>query len=368
MKQIFTIALLLTTTFNSNSQDAIPLRNPSFEGWPQHSRVPEGWFNCGQSGESPPDTHPSGDFGVAKAPMDGDTYLGLVVRDNNSWESVGQGLQQPVTAGQCYLLSLYLCRSDKYVSLSRAANEISNYTVPAILQIWGGNKECERSQLLASTEPVNSFEWQYYELILKPAADFTYLTVEAYYDPFQLSGPYNGNILIDKMSGLLPVDCSQEPAPPQPVTDLVSRRPAGQVESHSAPLILREELPSESELAVFITEHGKQAKFSTTNPGFYNRYFTDATITNRNIYYGNHHLYLIARALAAHPDYKAVIAVGGEDKQVMKVRQANIRDIFLAAGLPGKQFKLERLSPSSPTEEWLWPPEEHEYLIRLEKK
>ena len=71
------------------SSEIIQLINPSFEDMPRHSKAPRAWSDCGFKGESAPDIQPSGIFSVTKPAADGNTYLGLVVRDNDTWESVG---------------------------------------------------------------------------------------------------------------------------------------------------------------------------------------------------------------------------------------------------------------------------------------
>ena len=90
---------LLRTTFLSMvclplwaQPTAIELKNPSFEDQPAISQVPSGWTPCGFPEETPPDTHPGNAFGVKMPTNDGKTYLGMVVRDNDTWEGVTQPL------------------------------------------------------------------------------------------------------------------------------------------------------------------------------------------------------------------------------------------------------------------------------------
>ena len=78
-------------TFDVNAQDTIRLDNFSFEDFPRHSHVPKGWYDCGFPDESPPDIHPQmggGEFKVNMAPVDGKTYIGMVVRENGTWEAI----------------------------------------------------------------------------------------------------------------------------------------------------------------------------------------------------------------------------------------------------------------------------------------
>ena len=101
----------------------IELENPSFEDIPAVARPPEGWFDCGFTTESPPDVQPNGHFEVRTRPQHGKTYLGLIVRDNNTWESVGQKLGQPLRGGIAYKFSLNLCKSKHFISKSKLTNQ-----------------------------------------------------------------------------------------------------------------------------------------------------------------------------------------------------------------------------------------------------
>ena len=66
------------------------LKNPSFESLVgTHGFLPFGWDNLGEKGETPPDSQPNC-FGVTQKPAHGETYLGMVVRENGTTESVGQ--------------------------------------------------------------------------------------------------------------------------------------------------------------------------------------------------------------------------------------------------------------------------------------
>ncbi|MCB9294110.1 MAG: hypothetical protein H6559_13465 [Lewinellaceae bacterium] len=365
MRITFTIAFLTALLLAGHAQEAILLENPSFEGTPHHSLLPGGWFDCGHDGESPPDLHPTGEFDVTQRPLSGRSYLGMVARDNNTWEAVGQRLARPMAGGQCYRLGLFLCRSEKYVSLSRATNQVANYATPAILRIWGGTEECGKAQLLAATEPVRHPEWAYYEVTLKPKSAFEYLLLEIYYDPFQSSGPYNGNILVDKLSGLSPVDCK-----PAETGSSMATAPSPEPEEALAPEypVLEVELPSEDGLAAFIVEQGKQAKFTASGDDFYQRFFIDGTSPGQKVIFGNEHLYWIAKALVAHPGYVALFSVGGENEGIARARLGSIQAVFRAAGLAESQYGLKLQNRADRKREWLWGMDEHEYLIYLSKK
>src|SRR5258706_5384255 len=105
-------------------QDTIYLSNPSFEDTPRKVCPPfslpiKDWNDCGLldfPGETPPDIHSAnnGLWGVTLRPYEGKTFLGLVTRYSDTFESVSQSLSKPVEAGKCYQLSIYLALSEIY--------------------------------------------------------------------------------------------------------------------------------------------------------------------------------------------------------------------------------------------------------------
>lgn len=209
---LFLIHLQLVVAQN----EPIVLINPSFEGIPADGTVdgqlPTGWYDCGFPGETIPDVHPvpgGGQFKVTKLPFEGNTYFGLVVRDNDTWEMVSQRLSSSLIGGQCYDFSIHLCRSEFYLSETRTSGELTNYTTAAKLRIWAGNGYCNRAELLAESSTVINTRWLEYNFRFEPKNDYTHIVFEAFYrtpSPF----PYNGNILIDNASPIFPVPCHSE--------------------------------------------------------------------------------------------------------------------------------------------------------------
>ncbi|HFA49874.1 MAG TPA: OmpA family protein [Bacteroidetes bacterium] len=209
------LMLLLFTAFGfyaSGQDDPILLTNPSFEGTPTigkaGSKLPDGWFDCGFPSETPPDVHLVVDnpFGVEQTPFEGNSYLGLVVRKNDTWERVSQRLTAPLKAGQCYEFTISLSRSLFYLSKNKPSGEEANFTTPAVLRIWGGNGYCNRAELLAESSSVINSRWLKYNFKFNPTKTHTYIVFEAFYKtptPF----PYNGNILMDDASPIMPVPC-----------------------------------------------------------------------------------------------------------------------------------------------------------------
>jgi outer membrane protein OmpA-like peptidoglycan-associated protein len=202
---------------NLSGQDApIVLINPSFEGVPGEGSLngdlPRGWYDCGFPGETVPDVHPKdgGAFQVTKEPFNGNTYIGMVVRENDTWERISQRLTAPLEGGKCYEFSISLCRSELYVSPSRVDGAMKNYTTPAKLRVWGGSSYCEREELLGESSLVVNTRWLKYDFRFEPAQTHNFIVFEVFYKtptPF----PYNGNILLDDASNIMPVPCKEVP-------------------------------------------------------------------------------------------------------------------------------------------------------------
>ncbi len=220
--------LLCLSTFLHGQDEPIFLNNPSFEDMPRHSHQPIGWYDCGFPGESKPDTQP-GAFDVTKAATDGDTYLGMVVRDNDTWEMVAQRLSAPIQSGQCYEFSIYLARSELYLSGTRDDTIPKNHTTPAKLRIWGGSGYCSKAELLAESSLIINTRWLEYNFKFEPKRTHTYILFEAFYKTPTLF-PYNGNIILDNASPIIPVPCDVDTPSivDEPVEDPVE--PAGQTQ------------------------------------------------------------------------------------------------------------------------------------------
>lgn len=163
--------------------------NASFEGEPRDATVPRGWQICTEG--TTPDILP-GYWGVYTEPADGDTYVGLITRENGTWESIGQRLTEKLQKGECYYISMALARASTYMG----------YSGPIRLRVWGGRKMCDRRQLLVETHLVENEDWERHAFEFTPEDNLRYLIIEA----FHKDGPfsYAGNILIDDVSAIRP--------------------------------------------------------------------------------------------------------------------------------------------------------------------
>ena len=218
-----------------SAQEKIKLQNPSFEDMPRKG-VPgmpsiSGWHDCGLSkfpGESPPDIHPvkNNAWDVALDAYDGNTYLGMVTRANDTYESLSQALATPIEGGTCYSFSTFLVRSDQYRSatsktMRMGIDSLENFTRPAVFLIWGGNYFCDKAELLGESPPVSNDTWKKYQFTFQPQQTHRYITIEAFYKTPILEA-YNGHVLVDGMSAIEPIDC---PLFPQDLIAKVSEPP-----------------------------------------------------------------------------------------------------------------------------------------------
>jgi len=223
--------LLLAVVFFFSSMvfaqdEVIELNNPSFESAPFAGGEPanniKGWQDCGVvffEGETPPDIHlgmskdsasnHSAFFGVKQQASDGFTFLGLVVRKNETYESVSQRMVKPMEANKCYTFSIDLSRSATYVSPYPDMGNSESYTKPVVLQIYGGAAYCDKRELLGESAPVRNGDWKTFEFEFNPTKAHRYFTLVAYFKTPVLV-PYNGNLLVDNASSIRRILCPGE--------------------------------------------------------------------------------------------------------------------------------------------------------------
>ena len=214
MKNLLLILFSLFLSSSLYAQELIYWGNPSFEAKPRMGELDDpglkGWTSCNPPEETGMDIHPSPDpdrpfFGVDTRPFHGKTYIGMVARDNGSWESVCQRLSRPLKRGKVYQFSIYLCQSDKLVSFSRRTMREVLFDKPIVLRVYGSSVECGSEQLLAETEAVDHTEWLRYIIDFEATENWNYITLEAFYKT-PVMYEYNGNILLDNCSPIVEVD------------------------------------------------------------------------------------------------------------------------------------------------------------------
>ena len=181
----------------------INLTNPSFEDKPQDATKPTGWHSCKQG--STPDILP-GFWNVHNESSDGDTYIGLITRDDGSWESIGQRLRTGIPKGKCYSFQIDLAHSKTY----------EGYNLPVRIRVWGGTTRCSKTQLIGEVDGVNSLDWVTHDFQFYATHKINYIILEAYYVKGMMI-PYKGNVLIDNITEMKPCIRAYEPVLVEPV-------------------------------------------------------------------------------------------------------------------------------------------------------
>ncbi len=320
MFYFFRLLVCMIIVFPTYSQQPILLQNPSFEDAPGASRMPWGWFYCGDMGESPPDVHPSGNFGVACAPKRGFTYIGMVVRDNNTREGVSQWLSEPLQAWQCYEFSLFAARSAHYRSLSRTTGEETDFNQPVRLFIWGGQLNCDRQELLAASPLIASTDWKEYVFHFQVHKNYDRLLIEAQYAEGAV--PYCGNVLLDHASPLVPIDCNNQ----QIIAKIDTIKMVDQISKET----LRKTLE-------ILTA---QVKFSTIDRHPEQHVFY---LSSGELYQGNRYLYQIVQIMMLFPERKITFYIMEGNKQYFRSTIEALHKELMFNGLSYEQFVIKRL-------------------------
>jgi len=162
----------------------ITVINASFEDEPADATTPQGWQACDDL--TTPDILP-GYWGVYNDPSHGNTYVGIITRENGTFESFGQKLSAPLKKGMCYRSEIDLAHSKIY----------AGYNKPIRLRMYIGTTKCDRSQLIFESEVVSSIMWKTFMIEIKAKQDAQYIILEAYHSDGKFS--HKGNILIDNL-------------------------------------------------------------------------------------------------------------------------------------------------------------------------
>jgi hypothetical protein len=118
----------------------------------------------------------------------GETYLGLITRENSTYESIGQRLKSELKENNCYQFSLDLANGKVY----------SGYNRPIQLRIWLGKNKCVGEQLIYESGLVTNEDWQKHKIEFTVLDNYDFIILEAFHSEKEFS--YKGNILIDNVS------------------------------------------------------------------------------------------------------------------------------------------------------------------------
>ena len=165
----------------------VRIENASFEGNPEDATTPVSWHPCALG--TTPDILP-GPWGVYQEASEGETYMGLITREDGTYESVGQRLSNPLEGKACYSMRIDLAHSPSY----------SSYNAPVQLRIWACQTRCSKDQLLQESEVISHQDWETYEFKFSTKNPVNYLLLEAHYVSETGEKGKKGNILIDNIS------------------------------------------------------------------------------------------------------------------------------------------------------------------------
>lgn len=161
------------------------ITNPSLEDTPADATMPSGWFEA--SSGTTPDILP-GYWGVYHEPEDGNSYVGLIIRPDDSYESISQRLETRLKKETCYMMSLHLSHSDNY----------TGYNDPVKLRVWVSDKKNSRQQMIFESPVIDSEDWERFEFDFVTDKEMKFIILEAYNPNSDRS--VKGNILIDAIS------------------------------------------------------------------------------------------------------------------------------------------------------------------------
>ena len=187
MSKAFLSIFIICIQFSAFSQ--ITLINPGLEDTPSDATVPQGWSPCAWL--TTPDILP-GFWGVYTEPYEGDTYAGIITRENGTFESFGQRLSAPLSTDICYQMSIQLAHSKVY----------AGYGNPIRLKVTISDQLCGETEVIYISPTITHEEWRTYTFTFTPKKKAQYIMLEAFHKDGTFS--YKGNILMDGISTIFP--------------------------------------------------------------------------------------------------------------------------------------------------------------------
>ena len=177
---LFFLIFQITTTFAQ-----ISVVNGGFEDQPSDATVPKGWLPC-EDGTTP-DILPGfwGEYGEASQ---GETYVGLITRENSTYESIGQRLSGPLLKGNCYQFKIDLAKGRVYSGFNKVVK----------LRVWLGENKCDKGQMIYLSPDVTHTDWKTYLIEFTADKNYQYIRFEAFYKDGSFS--HKGNVLLDNLS------------------------------------------------------------------------------------------------------------------------------------------------------------------------
>jgi len=296
-----------------------------------HSELVSGWEDCGKyrfPRETPPDIHPTPDqlFGVKQKAVHESTYLGMVVRENKTWESIGQTLSQPINANQCYIFRIKLSQSPAFKSLllNHEKEGEKDFTEPIVLRIWGGEEGYEKSELLAVSPKIKNEDWLNYTFKFSPKNNYKSITLEAYRAK---GGPVfpNGNILLDHASPLVPIDC-----------DLDKN-------------LMADFDWSPYELSLNNLKTPNDLRWYVASQSFHLRFRSNGEFSER----GKKNIQRIVAAMSQFPNQKLLFYIDGKKKLKHNKYIKKVKTQFNLEKLPKRQYEVRKMKSKDYKKGWI---------------
>ncbi len=179
------LLLITAITDYTSLYGQIFIKNPSFEDSPADATIPKQWKGCASG--TTPDILP-GFWGVYEEAAHGNTYVGLITREDGSYESIGQKLSSKMQVGACYQFSLKLAFSEMY----------AGYNDPIKLRVWLGDTMCSKGEKIFESPFIKSETWKTFQIKCMPKKEYQYIIFEAFYKDGKETR--KGNILLDDIS------------------------------------------------------------------------------------------------------------------------------------------------------------------------
>jgi len=322
---------------------SVPVFNPSFESVLTYIiNDTADWVDCGFLSEAPIEFQP-GAYEVDKPAFEGKTYFSLAVRDNFTWDAVGQRLRGPLKPGRCYRLTIHLAQSAYYTSVSPVFGTRVRFKNPIRLLLWGGKKFCQAGQLLALTDLVKNKDWQRYELVFTPKVEITHLAFQAYYLNPMVA--YNGHLLMDFVSPIEVVPCDAYPVQ-SPDADQIEIKPQ-----------------SKRDLENFILLYGKTIRFERDRVHLFTD--KDGTLFEPGTM-SESFLSLIGKSIRWLPEYRLEIAVKDKPRRLTEGRIAYLKQFFTFIKADSNQLDIYSFEDGQPNDgDGKWISENGFLAIRL---
>lgn len=210
--------LLCLTIFSQNKEykiiDSIIIQDPSFE---IDSFKASQWIDLGFKRFTPPDLHSPDETlrRVTTKAKDGDKFISMVTRKNETYEQIGQFLSKPLKADTKYVLKISSSHFPKFKAIA-TNGKMMPFERPILIRIkvydFDKNEVLTQKILrgegwscFSDGELIKNEEWEEQEYILEPKFDSNLIVIQCWWET-PIIFPYNGHLLIDYVSNIYEIE------------------------------------------------------------------------------------------------------------------------------------------------------------------